>query len=106
MYRDQVQENNIDFEKFNELFPHNNNTTVPQLPFIKSALEVTCILLKLHNEGDISLPDLTAYIESLVQEHGLPKNVPNTTIYKLAAANLVSIDRSHKDSLVKLKLNM
>ncbi|KAG2234724.1 hypothetical protein INT48_004162 [Thamnidium elegans] len=99
MYPDQVRENNVDFEKFNELFPHNNNTTVPQLPFIKSALELTCILLKLYNEGDISLPNLTAYIESLVQEHGLSKNVPNTTIYKLAAANLVSIDRSHKDSL-------
>ncbi|GAA5797909.1 hypothetical protein HPULCUR_003305 [Helicostylum pulchrum] len=106
MYPDQVHENNVDFEKFNELFPHNSNTTVPQLPSIKSALELTCILLKLHNEGDIPLPDLTAYIESLVKKHGLSKTVPNTTIYKLAAANLVSIDRSHKDSLVKLKLNM
>lgn len=54
----------------------------------------------------MTLQNLAAYMEDFAKEHGLTKEPTNTAIYSLVAANLVVIDRTHKDSLVKLKLTL
>lgn len=106
MHPDQPYGNDIDFEKFNEAFPHHPKTTVPEVPLAREALEMTCILLKLYTDGDMPLFDLTNYIENLTKDRGVSMSQINMAIYKLSANNLVFIDRSHKDTLVKLKLHM
>lgn len=76
------------------------------MPLSKESVKLTAILLKLYTEGDMTLQNLAAYMEDFAKEHGLTKEPTNTAIYSLVAANLVVIDRTHKDSLVKLKLTL
>lgn len=79
---------------------------MPQLELSKDASIVTPILLKLFEEGQVKLSTLTSYVEDLAKKNGFTERQSIQCIYKLVAADLLVIDRSHKDSLVKLKLDV
>lgn len=96
--------NTIDLEQFNSLIQHNTHTTIPTLEVSKEAIIITPILLKLFNEKQVKLSALTTFVEELAKKHNLTERQAIQSIYKLVAADLVVIDRTHKDSLVKLKL--
>lgn len=94
----------MDFEKLNEVFPHITSTTVSQLLLSDTSSTITAILLKLYDEEDMTLQNLVTYVEDFSKEHGVSNESTHTVIYSLVAADLVVIDRTHKDSLVRLKL--
>ncbi|KAI7892712.1 uncharacterized protein EV154DRAFT_181995 [Mucor mucedo] len=98
------REIDVDSEKLSEAFPHITNTTVPQLMLSDTSLRITAVLLKLYNEGPMTLQNLVTYVDDFSRNHVVSSETTQTIIYSLVAADLVVIDRRHKDSLVKLKL--
>ncbi|CAO3619508.1 unnamed protein product [Mucor hiemalis] len=102
----QPHNNGVDFDGFNKIFPHNQHTTVPKLELSKDAIIMTPILLKLYEEGQVKLSTLTSFVEDLAKKHEFTERQSIQCIYKLVAADLLIIDRTHKDSLVKLKLDV
>lgn len=107
------EEQKVNMEEFNALFEHNKHENVPDFNIPKETLLSTAILLKLFDQqqsegGDLPLASLDAYVQQIAKQHHISEeeeeDKSSQAIYTLSASGLVSIDRSHKDSLVKLNL--
>lgn len=94
----------VDSEKLSEVFPHITNTAIPQLMVSDKSLRITAVLLKLYNEGAMTLQNLITYVDDFTRTHVVSSETTQTIIYGLVADDLIVIDRQYKDSLVKLKL--
>ncbi|RCH78672.1 hypothetical protein CU098_000543, partial [Rhizopus stolonifer] len=91
----------LDKQHFARLFPYYMDQAihVPEERQVKAR-----ILLKLMDDGDMPLTDLTDFIESFAQEKELDTKEASQCIHKLVGQQLIRIDHTETDSIVTLLL--
>ncbi|KAG2209060.1 hypothetical protein INT46_011458 [Mucor plumbeus] len=96
---------NID--QFNALFPNNTMTNTSFFDITQESNMLTAILLKLHDNNEdksMTLANLTQFSQDFAKQYGYSEQEAIQTIYKLVGLDLVNIDRSQKESIVRLLL--
>ncbi|KAI8369904.1 hypothetical protein EDC96DRAFT_503797 [Choanephora cucurbitarum] len=86
---------------YHRLFPQSNPTAIQ---YTQEQQVKARILLKLMDDGDIPLTDLTRFIESFAMEHGYDPKEASRSIHKLVGHQLVMIEHTETDSIVRLLL--
>lgn len=97
----------LSIDQFNALFPNNTMTNTSFLDITQESNMLTAILLKLHDNNQdrsMTLANLTQFSQDFAKQHGYSEQEAIQTIYKLVGLDLVNIDRSQKESVVRLLL--
>ncbi|KAI7899213.1 uncharacterized protein BX663DRAFT_215482 [Cokeromyces recurvatus] len=93
----------VNLEIFNELFPDNKEINTNFFKVNEEANVLTTILLQLYSNNNMTLMDLTEFIQNYAKQHHFSEEEAVQSIYKLVGLDLLVIDRTQNDSICTLK---